>query len=211
MKPIRSAILATLLGLICLSACQRKDKIIPRATMADIYADLFIADQWLRDQPDDFVVADTVRFYEPVFRKYGYTTLDFRNSANYYLQDPKRFARILQRTSAKLGERATYLEHLSADIESVRSEVERLKRSASVPAVFYDTSFFRKSALYKMDLQLDERGAWMPVFPSEAPDSLQLADSLRLKDSLLRAAEPVEKTAGTVHRFADERLLDIVR
>ena len=179
MKPIRlSVILALLSGLVCLSACQRKDKIIPRSTMVDIYADLFIADQWLKSQHEDFIAADTLRFYEPIFRKYGYTTLDFRNSANYYLQDPKRFARILQRTSAKLGEHAAYLERLSSDIESVRKEVDRLKVSAVIPAVFYDTAFFRKSAIYAMDMQLDERGAWMPVFPSEAPDSTLIPPSV---------------------------------
>ncbi len=172
MKTIRlSLILAFVLGLACLPACQRKDKIIPRDTMVDIYADLFIADQWLKDQSEEFVAADTLRFYEPIFRRYGYTTLDFRNSANHYLRDSRRFARILQRASAKLGERAVYLEQLSSNIESVRAEVNRLKKSASIPPVFYDTAFFRKSAVYRMDMKLNHRGAWMPVFPSEAPDS----------------------------------------
>ena len=172
MKPLRLSLLALSLAWLCLSGCNRKDKVIPRAVMADIYADLFVADQWLREQGPAFQEADTMRFYEPVFRKYGYTTLDFRNSANYYLKDPRRFARILQQASSQLEDHAKYLEQLSTDIASVQQEIRRLMRSATIPASFYDTSFFRMAVCYDLDMRLDERGAWMPVFPSEAPDSV---------------------------------------
>lgn len=173
-----------LIAWVCLSACGRKDKVIPRDTMVDIYADLFVADQWLKEQGADFMAADTVRFYEPIFQKYGYTTLDFRNSANYYLQDSRRFARILQRVSSRLEDHAKYLDRLSSDISSIQSEIDRLKRSATLPAVFYDSAFFARSAGFEIELQADERGAWMPVFPSEAPDSVSVADTLAVSDSL---------------------------
>ena len=162
MRPIRTTVAVLLAALLCLSACSRKDKVIPRDTMADIYADLFISDQWLKEQGPLFVNADTTRFYEPIFRKYGYTTLDFRNSANYYLQDSRRFARILRRASIQLEEHAKYLERLSSDIETVRSEISRLMNSAHVPPAFYDSAFFANSAGFRIELQPDEWGAWMP-------------------------------------------------
>ena len=188
MRPFRLSILALLLGLVCLSACNRKDKIIPRDTMVDIYADLFIADQWIKEQGAAFMAADTVRFYEPIFRKYGYTTLDFRNSANYYLQDSRRFARILQRASSQLSDHAKYLDRLSADILTIQSEIARLMHSASVPSVFYDSAFFARSARFPIDMEQDEWGAWMPVFPEEKPDTSSVSDTLRLAeiDTLVR-------------------------
>ncbi|MBQ3722505.1 MAG: DUF4296 domain-containing protein [Bacteroidales bacterium] len=162
MKAIRTTVAVLLAVLLCLSACSRKDKVIPRATMADIYADLFIADQWLRDQDDLFYNADTMRFYEPIFRKYGYTTLDFRKSANYYLQDSRRFARILRQASIQLEDHAKYLERLSSDMESVRSEIKRLMDATHVPTAFYDSSFFARAAGFRIALKQDEWGAWMP-------------------------------------------------
>ena len=162
MKTIRLSVAVLLAVLLCLSACGRKDKVIPRSTMADIYADLFISDQWLRDQSAEFMIADTTRFYEPIFRKYGYTTLDFRNSANYYLQDSRRFARILQKASSKLENHAKYLERLSTDIATIQHEISGLMSSAHVPAAFYDSAFFARAAGYRIQMEQDEWGAWMP-------------------------------------------------
>lgn len=164
MKTFRTAVAVALTVVLCLSACKGKDKIIPRSTMADIYAELFLSDHWLEQHQDLYVAADTMLFYEPVFRKYGYTTLDFRNSANYYLQDPRRFARIVQRASSLLEERAKQLESLSNDIEAIRNKIDRLRYSAHFPPVFYDSVFFARSAGYRVKMVQDEWGAWMPEF-----------------------------------------------
>lgn len=37
-------------------------------------------------------------FYEPIFRKYGYTTEDFLASTEYYLNDPARFSKIIAKS-----------------------------------------------------------------------------------------------------------------
>ena len=173
---VRSSVVL-LLALCCLFSCGKKDKLIPRSTISDIYAELFISDQWLREQPAEFRIADTCRFYEPIFNKYGYTTLDFRNSANYYLQDPRRFSRILQRASVQLEERAKYLERLSSDIESIREEITRLREAAVTPPVFYDSAFFAASAWSRPELEMNERGAYMPAFLSAAPDTVSVPDT----------------------------------
>ena len=162
MKTIRLSLAVLLAVLLCLSACGRKDKVIPRSTMSDIYADLFISDQWLREQPAAYMIADTTRFYEPIFRKYGYTTLDFRNSANYYLQDSRRFARILQKASSKLENHAKYLERLSTDIATIQHEISGLMSSAPIPMAFYDSAFFARAAGFRIKMEQDEWGAWMP-------------------------------------------------
>lgn len=180
MKPFRLSILALLVTLTCLPGCGRKDRIIPRDKMVDIYAEMFLADQWINEQGALFQEADTMRFYEPLFRKYGYTTLDFRNSANHYLQDPRRFARILQRASSKLENHAKYLERLSTDIEMVRNEIRHLMESASIPPLFYDSVFFARSgaAGYRIQMEEDGQGAWMPVFAPEATDTVAVVDTV---------------------------------
>ena len=166
MRTLRTAVAAALALILCLSACRQKDKIIPRATMTDIYAELFLADQWLIDQGiETSRMVDTMRFYEPIFRKYGYTTLDFRNSANYYLQDARRFARILQRASVQLEERAKQLERLSEDIETSRNEILRLMQAAPKPMVFYDETFFERASGFQVKMERDEWGVWMPELP----------------------------------------------
>ena len=186
MRTIRPAVAVLLAALLCLCACSRRERVIPRDTMADIYADLFISDQWLKTQQNSvFIDADTVRFYEPIFRKYGYTTLDFRNSANYYLQDSRRFARILQRASIKLEEHAKYLERLSSDLTAARKEIRRLMDAAPAPAVFYDSTFFARSAGFHIELEQDERGAWMPSFPPEVQDTVRTDADIQMPEQAL--------------------------
>ena len=165
MRTLRTVVAAALALILCLSACRQKDKIIPRATMTDIYAELFLADQWLMGQRELFMEVDTMRFYEPIFNKYGYTTLDFRNSANYYLQDARRFARILQRASVQLEEKAKHLERLSDSMEALQNEITRLMQAAPKPTVFYDETFFERATPFHVKMERDEWGVWMPELP----------------------------------------------
>lgn len=115
---------------LALLSCGRKHKVVPRSEMAEIYADMFIADQWLMSFDSEFQRADTMLFYEPIFRKHGYTTEKFRESVNYYLYDARRFARILKKSAAiieqdvkamrKIGEHNDEL----ADLEALYKGLE---------------------------------------------------------------------------------------
>lgn len=81
-----------------LCSCNRSKGIIPRAKFSKIYAELFLADAWLSSaSPDARVKADTTAFYEPVFKKYGFTTADYLTSVEYYLNDPERFGKIIKK------------------------------------------------------------------------------------------------------------------
>lgn len=83
--------------LCCAVGCGRKGKVIPRAKMAEIYADMFIADQWIRDNPDCRKEADTTLFFEAIFQKYGYTKKDYEASVAEYVKDPTKFAKIFNK------------------------------------------------------------------------------------------------------------------
>lgn len=92
------------LFIVCCAAvsCGGDGRVIPVAKMEKIYREMFLADQWLADNPDKQAMADTTWFYEPIFKKYGYTLKDYQNSVDRYLNDPKRYAEMLDRVEKGL-------------------------------------------------------------------------------------------------------------
>ena len=101
------AVLSFLAGCSC-----RGPKVIPRGKMAEIYADMLVADQWVLDNPGTRAKADTSLVYEPIFNRYGYTTEDYRASVGYYMKDPERYSRILRSTTEILDEKIATLKEL---------------------------------------------------------------------------------------------------
>ena len=79
-------------ALLLLAGCGGK-KVIPADKLADIYADMFLADQWLRDHPDSRELADSSLFYDPIFERYGYSFEDFDYSMQYYTSARQRSSR----------------------------------------------------------------------------------------------------------------------
>ena len=77
---------------LLLAAACKGPRVIPKDTLADIYTDMFIADQKVRDLGIPRVQMDTMLVYEAVFEKYGYDTDDYLHTVRYYLKDPERFA-----------------------------------------------------------------------------------------------------------------------
>lgn len=171
--------------LLCLSACGKKDKIIPRSTLEDLYVDLFLADQWLIETPGQSRIADTTMVYEPIFNKYGYTTLDYIASVNHYIRDPKRYARILKRADAKLVARLNVLQALVDEETALKEQLELLAGFDPGLKLYFDTVYMRVTKEAGLRFELDSFGRYMPVLPP-APDSLLFLDSLALADSLAR-------------------------
>ncbi|MBP5537167.1 MAG: DUF4296 domain-containing protein [Bacteroidales bacterium] len=102
MKISAKILLAVASAALCVAACSHGPKVIPRSKMEKIYTDLFLADQWLNFNSANRVAADTTLYYEPIFRKYGYTTEDFNASVEYYMRDPLRFSRMLKNVALKM-------------------------------------------------------------------------------------------------------------
>ena len=101
-------------------SCSGGGKVIPRKKMVSIYADMFVADQWLNQNYKAERVADTSFVYEAIFEKYGYDSEDYRASVDYYIQDPDRFARILRQTVLELEDR----------MDEQRAELRKLRASS---------------------------------------------------------------------------------
>lgn len=110
--------LLLLLPLILLSCNKKEGNIIPRDTLSEIYADMFVTDQLLYHDIELRRMADTSWVYEPILQEYGYTVEDFRLSMIHYLNDSDRYARILKQTGILLEERLKELKKEQALNES---------------------------------------------------------------------------------------------
>ena len=73
-----------LFSIIILFACN-KDKIIPQNQMAEIISKMYLADQYIEQNPILNAQKDTNRVYEAIFNSYGYSKSDYFNSTKYYL------------------------------------------------------------------------------------------------------------------------------
>ena len=109
---------------VCLAACGR-GRVIPDHKMTQIFMEMFLADTWLRDNPEARKVADTTLFFDPIFRRHGYTFKDYDMSIHYYLDRPDRFSKILTATSEGLE---AEFERLQEIIDAERAHEEALDR-----------------------------------------------------------------------------------
>ena len=108
MRLRRAHIVVLLAVLAMLCGCGRRSRVIPADKLTRIYQDMFLADQWVRDNPDGRKIADTTLFFDQIFRRYGYTFEDYDRTVHYYLDRPEAYSKLLNRASDRLrkeGER----------------------------------------------------------------------------------------------------------
>ena len=94
---------------LCLHSCTDKKNVIPKDTMSHIYYDIYMTDEAMDANYSLKRMADTMKIYEPIFNKYGYTTEDYNRSVNFYLERPDRFEDIFENTKNMLEKRKAEL------------------------------------------------------------------------------------------------------
>ena len=162
MKKLLPLIMAGALAL-ALFGCGRKARVIPAATLSDIYVDMFMADQWVSQNARARKTADTTNFYAPIFKEYGYTVEDYDASVKHYLRKPDKYAKILKSAGAKLSRKEKKLQAIE---DALKNQV---KFSPYKPEKFrYDTLRFKDDSL----------GLW--------PNDSSFVDRAALRDSLAR-------------------------
>lgn len=197
---LRAAHILPALALLCmLASCTGRSRIIPRGVMADIYADMMLADQWLSDHPSERSRVDTMLFYDPILKRYGYKFEDYDASVKHYLKDPEKFSKIFTRASEKLKARSERFRKIVDRQEEIREFNAQIKG--------YRTKDFDKDTLiwrtrYKDRLDSLRRDSLLLdslIRDSLRLDSLRL-DSLRLdslrRDSVKRHLVKVERRAA---------------
>ncbi len=130
MKLSRLHIVFALAAVMSLFAsCNRDEaKVIPRGKLAKIYAEMLVTDQWITSTSGVRSIADTSLVYEPILKKYGYTSADYRKSIDKYMDDPERFSRIFRKSG----------EILDARLYELVKEQDRLIALSRLPKITYD-------------------------------------------------------------------------
>ncbi len=128
MKRLLLYVLALLaVALLSFSCSSKKGRIIPRHQMTQIYAEMFVLDQWTNSSARMHArTLDTTYVYEAVFQKYGYTVDDFLASMDYYLYDPERYRWMIEDAVAIIRKEEEEL-RAAYDKAEAEKEEERLR------------------------------------------------------------------------------------
>lgn len=133
-------------GIVALAlSCSGKARVIPRQTMSEIYAEMFVADQWLTSDYKLRRMADTTLIYGGIFEKYGYTVDDYRHSMEYYMGDPDRYARILKQSTL-------IIEGRIRDLKKEKERLQAIHDSKAASDKFIPERIFFLSGLANRDL-----------------------------------------------------------
>lgn len=188
MRP-RGVHIVLLLLLLALSWACRGPKRIPKDEMKDIYVEMFMLDQILRDDRALKRHADTMLVYEGLLESHGYTTDDYLYSVAYYLKDPERYAKMLKQVSERLDKEAKRVDKEIA-AEQWRQKFVNVKGFPvdSMLLPFLRDSIWAGAVRFERDSLMKDFWRLVPLLPDTTQvDSLQL-DSLQ-RDSLLHEAD----------------------
>jgi hypothetical protein len=198
MKRFLHIVLVLLVAVAC-----RGPRVIPKDTMTDIYTDMFLADQMVRDADIPRAQMDTMLLYEAVFEKYGYDTEDYLYSLRYYLKDPERFGKVFENVAKRLEGEVDALKK----IVELRNRIAS-KRDADYPLVDSLLSPFSKESVFvglaRVERDTSRYPAWFRLAAVHEDTLMVSVDSLaalRGPDSLSKEkpsleadlAEPVRK------------------
>ena len=198
MKRFLHIVLVLLLAVAC-----RGPRVIPKDTMTDIYTDMFLADQMVRDADIPRAQMDTMLLYEAVFEKYGYDTEDYLYSLRYYLKDPERFGKVFENVAKRLEGEVDALKKIVELRDRIAS-----KRDAEYPLVDSVLTPFSKESVFvglaRVERDTSRYPAWFRLAAVHEDTLMVSVDSLaalRGRDSLSKEkpsletdlAEPVRK------------------
>ena len=141
MKIGRHILMLMACALFLISCSDRGGRVIPRAKLAEIYAEMFVTDQWVLSTPSVRRLADTSLVYEPILEKYGYTSADYRKSVEVYMDDPERFSRILRSTVGILDKRLAALNKKKDELDHLKA-LEELLNQLKYESDFKAEEFF---------------------------------------------------------------------
>jgi len=108
--------LAVLLVAVLVFSCG-KARVIPRGKFIDIYVDMFVADQWIRENPAVKRTTDTLKVYEGIFDRYGYTSEDYAKTVRHYMREPDKYVKVMKKVVKRLDAKEKEMKDLIAKIE----------------------------------------------------------------------------------------------
>lgn len=85
-----------------IASCRQRARVIPANKMVDIYAEMLLSDQWIKQADGARAKADTTLVYDAIFHKYGYDRQDYYATIDYYIDRPEDFHKLTERVVGKL-------------------------------------------------------------------------------------------------------------
>ncbi len=183
--------LAGLVLLLLLPGCGRRGRVIPAGKLAEIYVDMFLADQWVSDSYSSRRMADTSDFYGPIFKAHGYTFKDYDRSVNHYLHNPEGYSHLLDKS----------VEILEKRIKALKNEQERREKVEELER------YLRDNLLPRVDFEKDDTLLWRP--DSLRVDSLAVDSLAVAADSLLADADSLQAGADSLAAADTVKAVDI--
>ena len=182
-----------LLAVVAVAAC-RGPRVIPRSKMVDIYYDMFMADQQVREDRLPPKAMDTLLVYEAVFEKYGYDTDDYMHSLRYYLRDPERFAKVFEEVAERLENEAKSLDPLIQHLDEVAHRM-----GAKRPQIDSILAPFSKDSTYvglaRVVRDSSRYSAWFRLVGIQKDTLMVPVDSLEAPADTVKVEEVIEEVA----------------
>ena len=179
------------LVLLAAVACQRT-RIIPRDTLEDIYMDMFLADQVVREENIPHAQMDTTLLYEAVFRKYGYDTDDYLNSVRHYLKDPERFAKVFESVAKRLEGEIDALDKIVQHQAWVANQLgAKRPQLDSIMAPFSKESVY--VGLARVARDTSRYPAWFRLMAVHEDTLMVPVDSVKARKDTLAVEEPEDE------------------
>ena len=169
-------ILHIVLAVVAVAACQGP-RVIPKDTLTDIYTDMFLADQMVREDNIPRVQMDSMLLYEAVFEKYGYDTDDYLRTVRQYLKDPERFSKVFEAVAKRLEGEIADLDKLIEHRDWVaRNMGVKRPRLDSILAPFSQESVY--AGLARVERDTSRYPAWFRLVPVHVDTLMISVDSL---------------------------------
>lgn len=223
------AVTASML-LSVLSSC-RDSRVIDEDDMAKIYAEMLMTDQWINSNPNVRRIADTSLVYEPILRKYGYSSEDYRYSLNYYLEHNKDFAEIMKKTLSILERKQAALEKEKIRMEEdqkLREYVKSMSKYVKLDMTLFELKDYSSDEYGPNDtvsVVWDTLTCCFRITRMPVSDTLALADTLAVAESLdlteeqqpsavlqkMDTLRPVMDTTKTIKKIPDLRPMKVNR
>lgn len=90
----------------CISSTNAPDNLIPKEKMVDILVDIHIADGMFTSHKirQDYILSDSINYYDKIFEHYGYNRKDFDTSVYYYSHNINEYNKIYIEVLNRLSE-----------------------------------------------------------------------------------------------------------
>lgn len=174
-----------------LFSCSEKG-VIPEDTLAQIYADIYLADQYIKHDKDLNKQADTLLVYSPIFKKHGYTPEDYDQSIKFYLEQSDKFAEIFEGAQNILKARSNILEKILNQDSKILDLLDTVNIKSSKDILYNDYYRTLNILFFKADTIILENA---PIIDSVIIETITnaffLYDKLPSLDNPFNAIHPI--------------------